>query len=479
MPFHVTIWRTSAYILNAYPMRDSSKPALEILTPFFFPPMRDTPSFFHPSPIVAFYGEVFESQYVQLVETHNMYLERGKTLCKSKLNSPRFVGHTIQPDLECSWLSGFIAYGHRHSTYWSFENLGSCSGFDDVLFTLNFFATSHGRQPLGVKSPHLFSFRDTNGGGLIAKMEFVKKLPLVRASHTFPTYTLKLTEEEEENSNRWRKASPFHQLSRLFIGYLQWETSILLNMSAPIATFVTSHQLQLPFLSASKPSSHDMIRARARPSHATSRACLHHESRLSAPLAEPIPNLRAEPIPNLQAEPVPAPPAEPPSLFGSFHPIFVRTSLLGKHTCLAVRTRRVNLQHDAIDDMVTLWPDIVMTRTVMTVRRDSTGSSHPDCPRCSPGTPKTRFSFLRERTLHRSRQGQRQAGERPEVTVASHRDFCFRLYLFLTNTTYEELLIEHVDKAKMIHMEGFLIKDLVISTCLILVRALIKIQEKR
>ncbi|KAA0045075.1 CACTA en-spm transposon protein [Cucumis melo var. makuwa] len=102
-------------------------------------------------------------------------------------------------------------------------------------------------------------------------------------------------------------------------------------------------------------------RARARPSHATSRTCLHHEPRLSAP--------QAEPIPNLQAESVPAPPAEPPSLFGSFHPIFVRTSLLGKHTCLAVRTRRVNLQHDAIDDMVTLWLDIVMTRTVMTVRR--------------------------------------------------------------------------------------------------------------
>ncbi|TYK08121.1 pol protein [Cucumis melo var. makuwa] len=49
-----------------------------------------------------------------------------------------------------------------------------------------------------------------------------------------------------------------------------------------------------------------------------------------------------------------------------FHPIFVRTSLLGKHTCLAVRTRQVNLQHDASDDMVTSWHDIVMTRIVMT-----------------------------------------------------------------------------------------------------------------
>ncbi|TYJ97080.1 hypothetical protein E5676_scaffold23G00020 [Cucumis melo var. makuwa] len=45
---------------------------------------------------------------------------------------------------------------------------------------------------------------------------------------------------------------------------------------------------------------------------------------------------------------------------------FVRTSLLGNHTCLAVRTRQVNLQHGAIDDMVTLWHDIVMTITVMT-----------------------------------------------------------------------------------------------------------------
>ncbi|KAA0048134.1 ty3-gypsy retrotransposon protein [Cucumis melo var. makuwa] len=42
------------------------------------------------------------------------------------------------------------------------------------------------------------------------------------------------------------------------------------------------------------------------------------------------------------------------------------TSLLGKHTCLAVRTRQVNLQHDASDDMVTSWHDIVMTRIVMT-----------------------------------------------------------------------------------------------------------------
>ncbi|KAA0051387.1 hypothetical protein E6C27_scaffold55G001270 [Cucumis melo var. makuwa] len=42
------------------------------------------------------------------------------------------------------------------------------------------------------------------------------------------------------------------------------------------------------------------------------------------------------------------------------------TSLLGKHTCLAVRTRQVNLQYDAIDDIVTLWHDIVMTRTVVT-----------------------------------------------------------------------------------------------------------------
>uniref|UniRef100_A0A9I9E6E6 Uncharacterized protein n=1 Tax=Cucumis melo TaxID=3656 RepID=A0A9I9E6E6_CUCME len=40
---------------------------------------------------------------------------------------------------------------------------------------------------------------------------------------------------------------------------------------------------------------------------------------------------------------------------------------------------------------------------------------------------------VRERARDwRTRQGQRQAGERPEVTVASHRDFCFRLFLFLT-----------------------------------------------
>ncbi|KAA0056046.1 uncharacterized protein E6C27_scaffold319G002100 [Cucumis melo var. makuwa] len=51
------------------------------------------------------------------------------------------------------------------------------------------------------------------------------------------------------------------------------------------------------------------------------------------------------------------------------------TSLLGKHTCLAVRTRRVNLQVEA-------------------------------------------------------EERQRQAGGRPEVTVASHRDFCFCLPRF-------------------------------------------------
>uniref|UniRef100_A0A9I9EHC0 Gag protease polyprotein n=1 Tax=Cucumis melo TaxID=3656 RepID=A0A9I9EHC0_CUCME len=51
-----------------------------------------------------------------------------------------------------------------------------------------------------------------------------------------------------------------------------------------------------------------------------------------------------------------------------------------------------------------------------------------------PGAPKTRVTFLRERMLHRTRQGQGQAGERPEVTLASHRGFCFRLFLFFTLT---------------------------------------------
>ncbi|KAA0051925.1 pol protein [Cucumis melo var. makuwa] len=52
---------------------------------------------------------------------------------------------------------------------------------------------------------------------------------------------------------------------------------------------------------------------------------------------------RASLLPQAQVEPVPTPPAEPPSLVGSFPPNFW-TSLLGKHTCLAVRTRQVNLQ---------------------------------------------------------------------------------------------------------------------------------------
>ncbi|KAA0043580.1 hypothetical protein E6C27_scaffold320G00070 [Cucumis melo var. makuwa] len=43
------------------------------------------------------------------------------------------------------------------------------------------------------------------------------------------------------------------------------------------------------------------------------------------------------------------------------------TSLLGKHTCLAVRTRQVNLQHD-----------VVMTRTVMAVRRCRDGECNDD-----------------------------------------------------------------------------------------------------
>ncbi|TYK05519.1 hypothetical protein E5676_scaffold178G00200 [Cucumis melo var. makuwa] len=50
---------------------------------------------------------------------------------------------------------------------------------------------------------------------------------------------------------------------------------------------------------------------------------------------------------------------QPSSRAGAQHcNLFLGTSLLGKHTCLAVRTRQVNLQHD-----------VVMTRTVMAVRR--------------------------------------------------------------------------------------------------------------
>ncbi|TYK04343.1 hypothetical protein E5676_scaffold675G00060 [Cucumis melo var. makuwa] len=53
---------------------------------------------------------------------------------------------------------------------------------------------------------------------------------------------------------------------------------------------------------------------------------------------------RASLLPQAQAEPVPASTAEPPSLGLKHCNLDLGTSLLGKHTCLAVRTRQVNLQ---------------------------------------------------------------------------------------------------------------------------------------
>ncbi|KAA0054092.1 uncharacterized protein E6C27_scaffold1371G00160 [Cucumis melo var. makuwa] len=108
-----------------------------------------------------------------------------------------------------------------------------------------------------------------------------------------------------------------------------------------------------------------------------------HESRVSAPRAAPVcPASRADPQPSSRAGPCFSSRATKPiwllpsNFWGVLDQVTaaawdffgrgsIRTSLLGKHTCLAIRTRQVNLQHDAIDDMVTLWHDIVMTRTVM------------------------------------------------------------------------------------------------------------------